>query len=87
MIAVVDVERILRRLKATHALPAGSRLTALEIVRYASMAVHSSILYATVIIVRVFMPLFAMPGTEGWQFVPLGIAFIVSTLASICCHA
>ena len=81
--AVVDVENIMRRLKANHALPAASRLPALEIVRRASMEVRSGIFYATVIIVLVFIPLLALPGIEGKLFVPLGIAFIVSTLASL----
>ena len=81
--AVVDVENIMRRLKANQALPAASRLPVLAIVRRASMEVRSGILYATVIIVLVFIPLFALPGIEGKLFVPLGIAFIVSTLASL----
>ncbi len=81
--AVVDVENIIRRLKADRALPPERRRPPLEIVARASMEVRSGILYATVIIVLVFIPLFALPGLEGRLFVPLGIAFIVSTLASL----
>jgi heavy-metal exporter, HME family len=81
--AVVDVENIIRRLKANRALEPQQRLRPLDIVARASMEVRSGILYATVIIVLVFIPLFALPGLEGKLFVPLGIAFIVSTLASL----
>jgi heavy-metal exporter, HME family len=79
--AVVDVENILRRLRA-----AGKPLSAkrvLETVMNASLEVRSSIVYATAIIVLVFVPLFALPGMEGRLFVPLGVAFIISTLVSL----
>ncbi len=79
--AVVNVENILRRLKS-----AGKNLTPkvlLETVMKASIEVRSAILYATVIIVLVFVPLFALPGMEGRLFVPLGVAFIISTLVSL----
>jgi len=81
--AVVDVENILRRLRLERVKPAAERLATLAVVRAASLEVRSGILYATAIIVLVFLPLFALPGLEGRLFVPLGIAFIVSTLASL----
>ncbi|RYF20305.1 MAG: efflux RND transporter permease subunit, partial [Comamonadaceae bacterium] len=81
--AVVDVENILRRLKEDRARPPEQRTNVLALVASASMEVRSAILYATVIIVLVFVPLFALPGIEGRLFIPLGIAFIVSTLASL----
>jgi HME family heavy-metal exporter len=81
--AVVDVENILRRLKEDRAKDSSQRQPLLSLVAKASMEVRSAILYATVIIVLVFLPLFALPGLEGKLFVPLGIAFIISTLASL----
>ena len=81
--AVVGVENVLRRLKADRANHPGQRLHPIEVVARATMEVRSAILYATIIIVLVFIPLFALPGLEGKLFVPLGIAFIVSTLASL----
>jgi heavy-metal exporter, HME family len=81
--AVVGVENVLRRLKEDRAKHPDHRLNPVELVAKATMEVRSAILYATVIIVLVFVPLFALPGMEGRLFVPLGIAFIVSTLASL----
>jgi HME family heavy-metal exporter len=81
--AVVGVENVLRRLKDDQARHPERRLHPIELVAQATMEVRSAILYATVIIVLVFLPLFALPGMEGRLFVPLGIAFIVSTLASL----
>ncbi|MFN3809050.1 MAG: efflux RND transporter permease subunit [Roseateles asaccharophilus] len=81
--AVVGIENVMRRLKEDRAKHHDHRLNPLEVVAMATMEVRSAILYATVIIVLVFVPLFALPGMEGRLFVPLGIAFIVSTLASL----
>ncbi|MEY3252061.1 MAG: hypothetical protein RL227_1034 [Pseudomonadota bacterium] len=79
--AVVDVENILRRLKQNRA--AGHPVPLLEVVRRASVEVRSGIVYATVIVGLVFVPLFALPGIEGRLFTPLGIAYIVSIAASM----
>ena len=79
--AVVDVENILRRLKQNRLL--AQPLPVLEVVRQASVEVRSGIVYATLIVVLVFVPLFALPGIEGRLFTPLGIAYIVSVLASM----
>ncbi|WIM05865.1 MAG: efflux RND transporter permease subunit [Candidatus Nitricoxidivorans perseverans] len=81
--AVVGVENVLRRLKEDRVKHPEHRLHPLTLVAHATMEVRSAILYATIIIVLVFLPLFALPGMEGRLFVPLGIAFIVSTLASL----
>lgn len=79
--AVVDVENILRRLKQRQGDP--NAPSVLETIWHASVEVRSGIVYATVIVVLVFVPLFALPGIEGRLFAPLGVAYIVSILASM----
>ena len=81
--AVVGVENVMRRLRMDRQKHPHKRLHPLELVQIATLEVRSAILYATLIIVLVFLPLFALPGMEGRLFVPLGVAFIVSTLASL----
>jgi len=79
--AVVAVENILRRLKENRLKP--DPLPVLDVIARASQEVRSGIFYATVVIILVFVPLFALSGIEGRLFVPLGVAFIVSILASL----
>ena len=79
--AIVGLENILRRLKRNNA--DGAFKPALEVIAAATKEVLSSIVYATVIIVLVLVPLFALSGIEGRLFAPLGVASIVSILASM----
>ncbi len=79
--AVVDVENVFRRLKENR--EAGRLRPVLEVVADASREVRSGIIYATIIVVLVFLPLFALQGIEGKLFAPLGVAYIVSILGSL----
>jgi HME family heavy-metal exporter len=79
--AVVDVENILRRLRENR--EAGNPRSAFAVVVAASQEVRSGIVYATMIIVLVFVPLFALSGIEGRLFAPLGQAYIISILSSL----
>ena len=81
--AVVNVENIYRRLGLHRAAAGRDGRSTLEVIAQAATEVRSGIVYATVIIVLVFLPVFALSGIEGRLFTPLGIAFIVSILASL----
>src|SRR6185312_8202458 len=79
--AVVDVENIFRRLRENR--EQGNPRSTFDVVVSASNEVRSGIVYATMIIVLVFVPLFALSGIEGRLFAPLGHAYIISILASL----
>ena len=78
--AIVDVENVFRRLRENALLP--EPRNKLEVIAQASREVRSSILYATVLIILVFLPLMALSGVEGRLFTPIAIATIVSMAAS-----
>lgn len=76
--AVVGVENVVRRLRQRR-----DGESALAIVGRATVEVRAGILYATLLIVLVFVPLFALGGVEGRLFAPLGVAYIAAILASL----
>ena len=79
--AVVGVENIFRRLRENR--EKSNPRSVFDVVVSASNEVRSGILYATLIIVLVFVPLFALSGIEGRLFAPVGHAYIISILASL----
>lgn len=79
--AIVDVENVFRRLKENRS--SAQPKHPLLVIYLASSEVRNSIVFSTIIVVLVFMPLFALGGIEGKLFAPLGIAYIISLLASL----
>ena len=78
--AIVDVENIFRRLKQNR--QAAQPQPILRVIFDASVEVRSAIIVSTILVVVVFAPLFALGGIQGRLFIPLGIAYIVSIVAS-----
>src|SRR5688572_14744074 len=81
--AIIDVENVVRRLRENAALPEGQQRAAAVVVRDATVEIRSSIVFATIIIVLVFLPIFGLSGVEGRLLTPLAYAYIVALLASL----
>ena len=78
--AIVDMENVYRRLRENQ--QAGYPIPPLEVVFNGSVEVRVSVLFATMIIVVVFAPIFTLSGVEGKIFTPMGLAYLLSTGAS-----
>lgn len=81
--AIIVVENIVRRLRENLAKPEGERSAATHVVFEATREIQGSIVFATLIIILVFLPLFFLSGVEGRLMVPLGFAYVVSLSASL----
>jgi CzcA family heavy metal efflux pump len=81
--AIIDVENVVRRLRENAARPSDDRRPAVAVVRDATVEIRTSIVFATVIIVLVFLPIFGLSGVEGRLMTPLAYAYVVALLASL----
>jgi CzcA family heavy metal efflux pump len=81
--AIIDVENVFRRLRDNSAVPDDHRRPALEVIYEASREVRGSIVFATLIVMLVFLPLFFLSGVEGRLLRPLGFAYLVAIFASL----
>ena len=79
--AIIDVENIYRRLRENRSLP--QPLPAFRVVLRASVEVRSAVVFATFIVMLIFLPVLSLSGVAGRLFAPLGIAYILAVLASL----
>jgi CzcA family heavy metal efflux pump len=79
--AIIDVENIVRRLRENAASPVPQPRA--KVILDASVEVRSAIVYATLIVIAAFIPVFMLGGIQGKFFLPLGLAFVMATIASL----
>ncbi|MGF6782154.1 efflux RND transporter permease subunit [Paraburkholderia sp. GAS334] len=79
--AIIDVENIYRRLRENRTRPAP--LAAFRVVLRASLEVRSAVVFATFIVMLIFLPVLTLSGIAGKLFAPLGVAYILAVLASL----
>ncbi len=81
--AIIDVENVFRRLKQNQARSPAEQRPFAEVIFEASNEIRPAMVFATVIIVMVFIPLLFLQGLEGRFFRPLALTYMVSILASL----
>jgi CzcA family heavy metal efflux pump len=81
--AIIDVENVFRRLRENSLKPPEERLPVKDVVFRASSEIRASVVFATVIVVLVLLPLFMLDSVEGRLLKPLGFAYVVALTASL----
>lgn len=81
--AIIDVENVFRRLRQNAGKPEAERQSKITVIFNASNEIRPAMVFATIIIALVFLPLMFLEGIEGRFFRPLGVAFVISILASL----
>ncbi len=81
--AIIVVENIVRRLRLNSVLPEGEQRTTLEVVRSATREIQGVVVFATLSVVLVMLPMFALTGVEGRLIQPLAFAYVIAMLASL----
>ena len=81
--AIIDVENVFRRLKQNKTLPSEQQRQFVEVIFEASNEIRPAMVFATVIIVLVFVPLLFLQGLEGKFFQPLALTYMISIIASL----
>ncbi len=81
--SIIDVENVFRRLRQNRLLPEAQRRSATDVIFSASNEIRPAMVFATIIIVMVFVPLLFLQGLEGRFFRPLALTYMVSILASL----
>jgi CzcA family heavy metal efflux pump len=81
--AIIDVENVFRRLRENREKPEEERRNPFDVIYHASVEIRGSIVFATLIIALVFLPLFFLDGIEGRMLAPLGTSYVVALLVSL----
>ncbi len=81
--AIIVVENIVRRLRENAHVESGIQRSRFDVVLDATREIQGSIVFATLIIMLVFLPLFFLSGVESRLMQPLGFAYVVSLAASL----
>ena len=81
--AIIDVENVFRRLKQNKILPLNQQRPFVDVIFDASNEIRPAMVFATVIIVMVFVPLLFLQGLEGKFFQPLALTYMISIIASL----